>query len=165
MDSLISWPHSENDAIRYFSGTATYRNHVFLPKDYFKENISLVLSLGNVKIIAEIIVNGHKLGTLWKSPFTIDLGKTVHEGINELEIKVTNLWPNRLIGDEQYIDDLPRKNHQPTAWPDWLTKGTQRTSGRTTIAIWDHWHKTSKLLPSGLLGPVIVRPYVNKILR
>ena len=59
------------------------------------------MDLGQVHEIAEVRLNGQNLGILWKEPFRIDITKAARPGDNELEVRVTNLWPNRLIGDEQ----------------------------------------------------------------
>ncbi len=71
------------------------------------------------------------MGILWKKPFRVVLGDTVRPGWNELEIAVTNLWPNRLIGDQLLA---PEKRFTHTN----ITK----------------YQADSPLLPSGLLGPV-----------
>ena len=79
-------------------------------------------------------------------------------------MKVTNLWPNRLIGDEYFPEDCSWKtsvqsdNGYPIAeWPDWLSQDKPSPAGRTTFTTWKHWHKDSPLLESGLLGPVTLR--------
>ena len=36
---------------------------------------------------------------------------------------MTNLWPNRLIGDEQYPDDCEWDGITLKRWPDWMVKG------------------------------------------
>ena len=46
-------------------------------------------------------VNGKPLGTFWKAPFRVDVTSALKPGANTLEIKVINLWVNRLIGDQQ----------------------------------------------------------------
>ena len=56
-------------------------------------------------------LNGQDLGILWKAPFRVDITKVAKAGDNELEVRVTNLWPNRLIGDEQYAGRLPMGRH------------------------------------------------------
>jgi hypothetical protein len=139
-DKLLSWPASQNDDIRYFSGTATYRKQFQLPEKMIGEDYSLELDLGNVNVMAEVIINGKNLGILWKAPFRINLDKAVRKGMNDLEVRITNLWPNRLIGDE-------------------------RTSERTTFTTWKHWNKDSQLQPSGLSGPVVIRPYARRVCR
>ncbi len=154
LDQLISWPESTNDAIRYFSGTATYTKEFTLSKALLKGGTSLELDLGSVKEIAEVIVNGQNLGILWKAPFRINMDQAVKEGINTLEVRVTNLWPNRLIGDEQLPLDYERKGNRIKQWPDWLINDTERPTQRTTFPAYKHWGKDSELLPSGLLGPV-----------
>ena len=153
-DKLISWPESTNDTIRYFSGTATYTKEFTVSKKLIKGSNSFELDLGSVKEIAEVIVNGQNLGVLWKAPFRINMDKAVKEGINTLEVRVTNLWPNRLIGDEQLPLDYERNGNRIKQWPDWLINDTERPTRRTTFPAYKHWEKDSELLPSGLLGPV-----------
>lgn len=160
-DGLTSWPLSKDAGIRYFSGTATYKKKFILTEDYIQTDYSLELDLGNVKVMAEVFVNGKNLGVLWKNPFRISLEGCVHDGINELEIRVTNLWTNRLIGDEHLLDDCERGDWLPKNWPDWLVNNTERPSERTTFTTWKHWNKDSKLQASGLLGPVYLQPYVH----
>ena len=78
-------------------------------------------------------------------------------GTNRLQVKVTNLWPNRLIGDEQLPADREWSGKQLTAWPQWFLDGQPSPSGRYTFTTWHHWTKGDALLPSGLLGPVTLR--------
>ena len=134
-DKLVSWNDSTNDAIKYFSGTATYTKTFTLPKGYIANQRHLSLDLGSVKNIAEVTLNGKSLGILWKEPFQADLTGVVKEGQNNLTIKVTNLWPNRLIGDQK----LKEKD-------------------RVTWASVSLYKATDPLLPSGLLGPVTIVP-------
>jgi hypothetical protein len=61
----------------------------------------------------------------------VRIDPTLHAGENRVEIHVTNLWPNRLIGDQQ---------------PDADVHYTQ-TNVRA-------YSKDSRLFPSGLLEPV-----------
>ena len=89
--------------------------------------------------------------------------KAVRPGRNELEVRVTNLWVNRLIGDEQLPDDrrwgpASGLGGQPLAeWPKWLLEGKPSPSGRYTFTTWRHWTKDSPLVESGLLGPVTLQ--------
>ena len=89
------------------------------------------LDLGRVRNIAQVRVNGKDLGLVWKAPFRVDVTKALKPGTNRLEVKVTNLWVNRLIGDAQ---------------PDATDKYTFTTQA--------FYKADSPLLPSGLLGPV-----------
>jgi hypothetical protein len=79
-------------------------------------------------------------------------------GENTLEVKVVNLWVNRMIGDEQLPEDSDRNpNGTLKAWPKWLEEGKASPSGRYTFTSWRLWTKDAPLLPSGLLGPVNLR--------
>lgn len=81
--------------------------------------------------IATVTVNGRKVDTVWRQPFTAHVDQFLHAGDNKIEINVTNLWPNRLIGDLQ-----------PSA-----TEKFTHTNVHS-------YTKDSQLLPSGILEPV-----------
>lgn len=160
-DKLISWSNSSDERISYFSGTATYKKQFTLSEELLQSDYSLELDLGCVRVIAEVIVNGKKLGILWKTPFRVNLHDAVHKGVNDLEIKITNLWPNKLIGDERFPDDIEWNGSCIKKWPEWLTDHKKRSSERTTFSTWKFWNKDSPLQSSGLLGPVVIRPYIH----
>jgi hypothetical protein len=105
LDRLESWTANADAGVKFFSGTARYRKTVQAPADWFREGSSLWLNLGRVGDIAEVSVNGRVLGTLWKAPYRIDLGGVLKPGENRLEIRITNEWTNRLIGDQAAPED------------------------------------------------------------
>ena len=159
----MPWNEHTVPGIKYFSGTATSSIKFDLPKDFLKPSTEVWLDLGDVKVIAEVRVNGKKLGVLWHKPFTVEVSKALKSGENTLEVEVTNLWINRLIGDEQYPDDCQYNDtdndwftdRSLANWPDWLTSGKERSvPQRVTFTTWKHWNKGDKLQPSGLIGPV-----------
>ncbi len=128
---LMSWSHKENPTVKYFSGTAVYKTTIAVDSTTLADNSKIFLDLGAVKNIADIAVNGTGAGVLWKAPFrTADIKPLLRAGDNLLEIKVTNVWRNRMIGDVQ-----PGEKHPVTA-------------------IRRFYKSTDKLLPSGLIGPV-----------
>jgi hypothetical protein len=131
LPALASWHENSDPGVRYFSGTATYTKTVQAPADWFQTGGKLWLALGDVKNIADVTVNGKPLGILWKAPFRVDVTTALRPGANMLQIKVTNLWVNRLIGDQQ---------------PGVTTKYTY-----TAVQF---YRADSPLLPSGLIGPV-----------
>jgi len=148
-DTLTDWSTSANDSIRYYSGTAVYATTfdcAALPEG------RIYLSLGDVQNIARVILNGQDLGIVWSEPWQIEATDAIREGSNELTVEVTNLWVNRLIGDEHLPDD----GIVGDQWPQWLTDGTPRTSGRHTFTTFRHYTADSPLQPSGLLGPVTI---------
>lgn len=126
MDELASLTESQIPGIKYFSGTAVYKRNITIPE----HDGSLMLDLGSVKNIAEVYVNGQKVSVLWREPFVCDISSFAVKGENELEIRVTNLWVNRLIGDQQ--------------------PGAEKLT-YTPIRFYG---PDDTLLPSGLLGPV-----------
>jgi hypothetical protein len=109
-------------------------------------------------VLAQVKLNGKDLGILWKTPFRVDVTDAVQSGDNALEIRVTNNWVNRLIGDEQLPEDAKRNpKGNLVEWPKWLQEGKPSPTGRHTFSTWRHWSKDSPLMESGLLGPVTVR--------
>ena len=78
-----------------------------------------------------MIVNGKSLGIVWKQPFRVDVTNALKAGDNKIEIKVTDLWVNRLIGEAQ-----------------------PGVTNKITYTTMPFYQANSKLLPAGLLGPV-----------
>jgi hypothetical protein len=160
-DKLISWSDSDVTGIRYFSGTATYDKDFQVPAALLGAGKALLLDLGDVQVMAHVWLNDTDLGIHWKPPFTLDISRLAKPGANHLRVEVTNLWPNRMIGDEQLPEDASYGGGgNLQAWPDWMLQNKPRTSGRYTLATWKHYRADSPLLPSGLLGPVALRPGV-----
>lgn len=166
-DTLTDWTKRSESSIRYYSGTAIYKKEFTLANK--NKDARLWLDLGVLKNIAEVWLNGQNLGVTWKVPYRIELTKAIRQGNNKLEIRVTNLWPNRLIGDEQEPADCEWNKEEywpyngPKAAcgtpikkiPDWLVNNTPRPSkGRFTFTTWNFYVKDSPLLQSGLIGPV-----------
>jgi hypothetical protein len=96
---LESWTANTDDGVKYFSGTATYTKSVQAPQGWFRLGAKVLLDLGTVKDLAEVSVNGKALGILWKAPYRVDATGALKAGANRLEVKVTNEWTNRQIGD------------------------------------------------------------------
>ncbi len=167
LPELISLHRHADAGVKYFSGTATYSRRFTAPPGSTGGGKRLFLDLGRVEVLAEVIVNGKDLGTFWKPPYRVDITEAVRSGENELEVRVTNLWPNRLIGDEQ----LPPENEYGGGGgmggfgggaiqklPDWYKEGKPKPpGGRVTFTTWKHYNKDSALLESGLIGPVRLR--------
>ncbi len=130
-DHLASWSDNPNADVKYFSGTATYTKAINVPEDLFKPDAHVWLDLGDVENLAEVCVNGKSLAVLWKAPYKVDVTQALKPGSNQLEIKVTDLWVNRLIGDQQ-------------PWAIWKYSYTD-------IRPYD---AKSPLLSSGLIGPL-----------
>jgi hypothetical protein len=96
---LESWTANADQGIKYFSGTATYTKTIQAPRAWFRPGARILINLGMVSDLAEVSINGKSLGTLWKSPFEVDVTEVLKPGSNQMEIKITNEWTNRLIGD------------------------------------------------------------------
>jgi len=180
LPELIDWSKHPDDGVKFFSGTATYRTEfewkpepsearqtaLGSPKGESSSQTGnrkpeICLDLGQVREIAEVRLNGKSLGILWKPPFRVEITDAVKAGKNRLEIEVTNLWPNRMIGDERMFPPDAKFDQRPgyaggglAEWPEWLLKNQPRPTGRITFSTWKHWTAKDELLPSGLIGPV-----------
>ncbi len=158
LDKLSSWSAHSDASVKYFSGEAAYTKTITVPREMLAKGQRLELDLGKVAVMAEVKLNGRTLGTLWKPPFVVDVTDVAKAGANKLEVRVVNLWPNRLIGDEQLPEDSERNaNGTLKKWPQWLQDGKPSPTGRFTFTSWRLWKKDDPLLESGLLGPVILR--------
>jgi hypothetical protein len=130
---LSSWSGNANYGIKYFSGTASYSKTITIPESALAQGAHIWLDLGDVHDLAEIAINGRYLGILWKTPFKVDVTSLLKPGPNQILIQVTNLWVNRLIGDQQ-------------TW----------TLRKYAFTDFTPYKANSPLLPSGLLGPIRV---------
>ena len=158
-NKLKSWTEDENFDTKYFSGTGTYSKSVQVSKDQLGKGKRLILDLGDVRELCRVRLNGKPVATLWKSPFRVDITDFANPGANALAVDVTNLWTNRLIGDEQFPDDMGWNGAQLKGWPEWFLNHQPRPEPRRkTFTTWRHNFKDTPLLPSGLLGPVTLRP-------
>ena len=169
---IISWTKHTNPGIKYFSGTATYYSQIEVPSKILSETYKNILDLGNVEVIAEVLINGKSCGVIWKKPFKIDITKYLRTGVNDIQIRVANLWINRLIGDQQYSDECEWTSETGTTAnglglkkiPEWVVNNKPRQSTNRKLFVswkWPHL-KEKELLPSGLLGPVRIITEVKR---
>jgi hypothetical protein len=138
---LMSWTQRPEEGIKFYSGKATYRRRFDLDakaKPAVGDGARLFLDLGGVKHVAEVRLNGRKLGTLWTAPWRVEISDAVRPTENVLEIDVVNLWVNRVVGDL----NLP-KEKRITETHDVFRFGMVRP--------------TTPLLDSGLFGPVTIQ--------
>ncbi|HNY87453.1 MAG TPA: glycosyl hydrolase, partial [Candidatus Hydrogenedentes bacterium] len=129
-EKLEDWSQRPEPGIKHYSGKAVYRTVFDRPSDTAEG--PAFLSLGSVKNMASVRLNGTDLGVAWCMPWRLEIpeGLLRPQG-NELEITVANLWINRLIGDSA----LPKRK-------------------RLTWSTLTPFRPDSPLEPSGLLGPV-----------
>jgi hypothetical protein len=123
---------------KHFSGRGVYRAEIEVPASALGEGRGVWLELGQVREIAEVAINGQPAGVAWKEPYRIDITKWAHAGKNTLEVGVTNLLINRVLGEP--APDY--KGLEPLRFP--------RPDEKKRVA---------QPLPSGLAGPVKLIPY------
>ncbi|MBO9204146.1 MULTISPECIES: glycosyl hydrolase [Niastella] len=128
--TLEDWTKRLEEGIKYYSGKAVYVKR--FDADEVQPGVPYFLETGVVHNIAEIKLNGKKLGILWTAPWRVEVTGLLRPTGNELEIVVVNCWPNRLIGDAA----LP----------------SEKRLTRTNIV----FKPDAPLMPSGLLGPVVI---------
>ena len=131
-NALQDWSLSADSTIQYYSGTAVY-NQTFNWKVTAKKAAEVWLNLGKVDNLAEVFVNGVPCGIAWTAPYRVNITKALKPGSNNIKIKVTNTWANRLMADHR----LPKEKQ--ITW----TNAPYRLDGKA-------------LLPAGLMGPVVI---------
>ena len=157
MASLRSW--TEAEVTRYFSGRAVYTRDFDLadmqlatgrryfldfgegtelpPDDPRKPGMHALLE-GPVREVAMVSVNGQKAGSVWRSPYRVDVTALLRPGKNHLEIEVANTAINTLAG--RSLPDYRLLN---------LRYGQKFTPQDM---------ENLQPLPSGILGPVRLIP-------
>lgn len=128
IERLASLSEHEDAGIKYFSGVASYRTTFEAPD--IQAGHKTRLDLGSIGDVAEVYLNGGLVGTVWNAPYALDITQALKPGQNELEVKVANLWVNRLIGDKQ--------------------PGAEKI----TFTIAPTYKADAPLRPAGLIGPV-----------
>ena len=148
--TLTDWAKHEDSWIRHFAGTATYTARAHFSRATEGRTI---LDLGEVHDIAEVAVNGRPFRVLWKPPYRVDVTSALPASgaESELTVKITNRWPNRLIGEGGRDDGLSWNADNSWKLPV-VQKIPATTDGLFTTC--KFWKGEEPLLPSGLLGPV-----------
>jgi hypothetical protein len=138
MQHLRSWHVSNDSAIKHFSGQAAYYNSFEIAAADLKGAAVLLLALNNVKEIADVYLNGKKLGQHWHPGHVFALKEELRPGKNYLVVEVVNSINNSLVGDaknpERYRTLRSNIGRLPNAW---MTPFAQ-----------------APLLEAGLIGPV-----------
>ena len=166
MKTLGDWTASADPDVKYFSGTAVYRTTFTAEAQLAAAGgrAPIVLSLGDCsRQVAKVVLNGRDLGAVWCEPYEVVVPDgAIRAGENALEVEFTNVWANRLIGDEQEPADcefakapFPGGSYL-SRFPDWFKGGvaSRPSKGRRCFSDWNYFSKDSKLVPSGMLGPV-----------
>jgi hypothetical protein len=126
-DKLQSWTQNNDERIRYYAGTAVYKNMFTLDAIPSGE---VYIDLGKVCNMAKVKINGQYVGGVWTYPYWLNISDVAKVGENTLEIEVVNNWVNRLVGDSSLPKDERVTNY---AFESWMSM---------------------KLRDSGLIGPV-----------
>ena len=125
-DTLFDLKDSE--AYQHFCGTIVYRKTINL-SIAVSHNVSTILDLGLVEGVSEVFLNGQSLGVQYFGRRHYDLSEAVHEGQNDLEIRVTTTMGN-------YLKTISREEN-PTTW-----------------LYVNHPKRNQPLQAMGLIGPV-----------
>lgn len=99
MANLDDWTASSDKKIKFYSGSAVYRN-TFSLDEIFSDN-QLYVDLGKANVMAMVRVNGKSAGGAWTTPWRVNITNCVKKGDNKIEIEVVNNWINKLIGDSR----------------------------------------------------------------
>jgi hypothetical protein len=155
LPALVSLDRHADPGVRHYSGVASYTTTVTVPAGLPAAGRRVELDLGVVAVMADVTLNGRRLGTLWHAPYRLDVTSALRPGDNVLKVDVATLWVNRQIGDETLPEDSDRTpSGTLRSWPAWLQQGKPSPTGRFTFTSWRLWRKNSPLVEAGLVGPV-----------
>ena len=129
MPALTPLDQHAEPGVKYFSGTASYTRDFSTPRGW-KPGQPLWIDLGDAREVAEVLVNGQSAGYAWHAPYRVDIAALARKGRNRIEVRVANLWVNRLIGD------------------------AQSGAAKITWTAMPSYTANAPLRPSGLIGPV-----------
>lgn len=89
LETWTKWGGMEN-----YSGTVSYYNQFTIEK--IDELISAKINLGEVQEIAQLFINDGEVGVKLWGPFIFDIKDFLKQGVNTIEIKITNSLANKL---------------------------------------------------------------------
>jgi hypothetical protein len=136
METLRSL-HEVNSVSTYFSGLANYEKDFTLSSEQLKAS-QINLRLNQVEEIADVYVNGVKIGTHWFRSQQFNIKPYLRTGENHIAVEVVNSINNALVGDakkeKQFRMYYSNIQKLPNAWMKPFSEAS--------------------LLPAGLIGPV-----------
>jgi hypothetical protein len=152
MDKLSSW--TEDDATKYFSGSAIYEKEIVLREDMVNRLTTVKLDFGEgqalpfqpsrsgmqtwfdapIREAAVVYINDQRAGSIWCPPYSIDVTAFLRLGENRIRIVVANTAMNYMAGH---------------SLPDYRVLSL-RFGERFQAQDMDK----VQVLPSGLLGPI-----------
>ncbi len=149
--------HSD-EGVRFFSGVATYVTEFKWEGDA----VNAFFEFDQIEVIAEVELNGEKLGGLWYPPYRIACGQALRKGTNRLTVSVANNWVNRMIGDGHLPDDaryekdrFPRDpGYNLVEWPGWFLEKRPRPTNRISFPVYKYWTRNDVLQSSGIIGGI-----------
>lgn len=142
---LGSWTDLNEDGVKEFSGSASYKINMGKPK---LNAMLYLLDLGKVAETAEVLLNGQKIGTAIGPLYQLQIPATAFKLDNVLEIIVSNDMANRIADMDK--KGVVWKKFYNTNFPARKAENKD-ANGLFTAAKWEP-------KASGLLGPVTLIP-------
>ena len=137
INTLYSW--TDGPKTRHVSGQGKYEIEFDVPDLYLNSDNVVLLDLGKVGNIAEVVLNGHKVGTVWMREQKLNVTEALKSGKNKLVVLVTNTGINRASA---FKEPPPVPQELVARFGSGLVYQSAREFG------------FSPLPPSGLMGPV-----------
>lgn len=139
IDTPSSWTTLPDSLVRRNMGTGVYAVDVTVPDT---EADDWILDLGDVRESARVRVNGKEAGCVWAVPFRLRIGKLLKQGVNHIEVAVTNLPANRIA----------QMDREGINWRKF--KETNMVNLHYKKSYYGNW----EVMPSGLNGSVRLIP-------
>jgi len=98
LEKLRSW--REISEVRNYSGTGSYRITFDVSSEMLRDDLLVELDLGKVYEVAEVWLNGKRVGVSWYPPYRLDITGHLKQGKNKLRVDVVNILKNYLTKQE-----------------------------------------------------------------
>jgi len=153
LPQLTTWEGFEES--RYYCGAGYYSKKIKLTGEELRTD-KILFCLTNVHEVAEVFINNHSAGVIWKRPYTLDITEYLRKGLNEIKIKVVNLWINNCLNPEN-TEDYNSGALLIDEWPYFVSIIDNYI--RERLSNWREREMVKKLQPSGLSGKVLLKGY------
>jgi hypothetical protein len=110
LENLTSWTDSDNEGVRYYSGSASYSREFSVAAETLSKDIEVFVAFEDIQEMARVHINGNDCGIVWLPPYKTNITKHLKTGSNTITVQVINTWNNRIVGDLKSPDKKPYTN-------------------------------------------------------
>jgi hypothetical protein len=124
-DSLL-WTDSQDERVKHYTGTVSFHQKLNIEVE---EGLKYFLELEEFFDIVEVCLNGQSAGVIWSRSGSVEITNYLINGDNQIELKVTNTWWNRTLGDSQGKPRFSDQSETYVAWNPLTSEAIVRPAG------------------------------------